>query len=124
MADETSSERCYEQTEGEINDAGRAQRNRYLLEMADETSSETCYEQTEFDINDVKRAQRNKFLVEIIYFCLTTFVIVTITIAAVVNISRNNHVEIFISLLSTCIGVVLPQPAIRSTRISSKQASN
>ena len=59
------------------------------------------------------RSQRNKFFVEIIYFCLTAFVIVTIIIAAVVNISRNNHVDIFISLLSTCIGVILPQPAIR-----------
>ena len=47
MADETSSERCYEQTEGEINDAGRAQRND-ICWKSDETSSETCYEQIYF----------------------------------------------------------------------------
>ena len=91
--------------------------------MADEATVESnSYQQTDERIvdNSVKRTQRNKFILEIIYFCLTTFIIVTITIAAVINISRNNHVEIFISLLSTCIGVVLPQPAIRSMKASSR----
>ena len=57
--------------------------------------------------------QRYKFLLEILYFCLTTFLILTITIAAVINISQNNHVEIFVSLLSMSVGVILPQPSIR-----------
>ena len=94
--------------------------------MANEATVENSYQQTD-DLmahNSVKRAERNKLITELIYFCLTTFVIVTITIAAVINISRNNHVEIFISLLSTCIGVVLPQPAIRSMKVSSKPAAN
>ena len=79
---------------------------------ASERRSQSSSEGT-INTDIVVRSQRNKFLVEIIYFCLTTFVIVTIIIAAVVNISRNNHVDIFISLLSTCIGVILPQPTIR-----------
>lgn len=66
------------------------------------------------NLDSARRAARNKFFIEIVYFCLTTFVIVTITLAAVINISRNNHSDIFISLLSTCIGVILPQPAIRA----------
>ena len=68
------------------------------------------------------KQEKYKLLLEILYFCLTTFLILTITIAAVINISKGNNVEIFVSLLSMSVGVILPQPSIRS-KFSSKTTS-
>ena len=65
------------------------------------------------------KREKYKLLLEILYFFLTTFLILTITIAAVINISKGNNVEIFVSLLSMSVGVILPQPSIRS-KFSSK----
>ena len=62
----------------------------------------------------IKTGIRNKFIIELIYFSLTAFLMITIILAAVINITRGNQPEIFISLLSTCMGVILPQPGIRN----------
>ncbi len=50
---------------------------------------------------------------EIVYFCQIIIVYI-IAIAAVVNLSMGNALtEVWISLLSSCIGYILPNPKLK-----------
>ncbi len=50
---------------------------------------------------------------EIVYFCQIIIVYI-IAIAAVVNLSMGNALtEVWISLLSSCIGYILPNPKMK-----------
>ncbi len=50
---------------------------------------------------------------EIVYFC-QIFIVYIIAIASVINLSMNNGIsEVWISLLSSCIGYLLPNPKLK-----------
>ena len=61
----------------------------------------------------VKKPPRYKEIIEIIYTAVTALVIIEVVGTSLVNIWLNNHVEVYITLLSTCFGVLLPHPSTR-----------
>lgn len=81
-----------------------------LLEDMDEETSASGSAQTTWRFlgQDVPKA-------EIVYFC-QIIIIVTIIVASIVNISMGNgNTELWITLLSSSAGYILPSPTIRKT---------
>ena len=82
-----------------------------FLETMDETNSSTGSTQTtwRFMGRDVPKG-------EIVYFC-QTLIILTLVVASLVNISlQNGNTELWITLLSSSAGYVLPNPSISKGR--------
>ena len=50
----------------------------------------------------------------LISFCVQMIVLLAIVIASIINLSlHQEHREIWISLLSTCIGLIFPNPKVK-----------
>ena len=77
------------------------------------TQKETVFDVPSASVISVKKAPRYKEIIEIIYTAVTAFVIIVVVGTSLVNISLNNHIEVYITLLSTCFGVLLPHPSTR-----------